>query len=79
MKMIRRKGVQAMTGQTKSPLYEDIRRGLFTAGVSIGARAKAWPEHEVVEINRARIAGKSSDDIRELVRQLHEARKAVQQ
>ena len=54
--------------------YNDIRKGLFTTGVAIGQRAKGWPDYEVKAIAAARIAGKSDDEIRELVKLLHAKR-----
>ena len=47
--------------------YNAIREGLFTTGVAIGQRSKGWPDYEVKAIAAARIAGKSDDEIRELV------------
>ena len=47
--------------------YSAIREGLFTTGVAIGQRSKGWPDYEVKAIAAARIAGKSDDEIRELV------------
>lgn len=54
--------------------YNAIRDGLFTTGVAIGPRAKGWPDYEVKAIAAARIAGKNSDEIRELVKALHAKR-----
>jgi prophage regulatory protein len=42
--------------------------------VKIGARAAGWPASEVQALNAARIAGKSDDEIRELVLKLEAAR-----
>jgi len=42
--------------------------------VQIGQRAKGWPDYEVRAINTARVAGKSDDEIRELVKLLHSKR-----
>jgi hypothetical protein len=42
--------------------------------VSIGGQRRAWPVGELEQINQARIAGKSDDEIRELVVQLETAR-----
>jgi prophage regulatory protein len=64
-------------GRSRSAHYLDIQQGLFTSPVSIGARAVGWPEHEVDAINRARIAGYTDAEIRELVTQLEAARKAT--
>jgi prophage regulatory protein len=36
-----------------------------------------WPANEVAALNAARIAGKSDDEIRQLVRKLEAARKAM--
>ncbi len=57
--------------------YNAIRDGLFTTGVAIGQRAKGWPDYEVKAIAAARIAGKSDDQIRELVKVLHAKRKEL--
>lgn len=54
--------------------YNAIRDGLFTTGVAIGQRAKGWPDYEVKAIAAARIAGKSDDEVRELVKALHAKR-----
>jgi len=61
----------------RSSFYEDIRAGLFPKGVAIGARARAWPSDEVDAVRDARIAGKSDDDIRALVKKLEAARKLI--
>ena len=58
-------------------VYNAIRAGLFTAGVAIGQRARGWPDYEIDAINAARIAGKSDDEIRELVKALHAKRTAL--
>lgn len=64
-------------GRSRSAHYLDIQQGLFTSPVSIGARSVGWPSSEVEAINAARIAGKSSEDIRALVRELEAARKSA--
>lgn len=50
--------------------YEDIARGLFTRPVKMGTRTSSWPEYEVEALIRARIAGKTDDEIRALVAKL---------
>ena len=62
-------------GRSRSSHYLDIKNGLFTTPVQIGARAVGWPSSEVEAINAARIAGKSNDEIRALVVQLEATRK----
>jgi prophage regulatory protein len=65
-------------GRKRSTHYLDIKNGLFTRPISIGARAVGWPAHEVEAVNAARIAGDSDDEIRALVVKLEAARKAPQ-
>ncbi len=75
MSILRLPAVKAETGhRSDASIYNAIRAGLFPTGVSIGQRAKGWPDYEVKAVNAARIAGKSEDEIRELVKVLHEQR-----
>lgn len=60
--------------RSNTSIYNAIRAGLFTKPVAIGQRAKAWPDYEVKAIVRARIAGQTDDEIRELVKRLHAKR-----
>jgi len=64
-------------GRSRSAHYQDIQQGLFTKPVSIGLRAVGWPENEVLALNAARIAGKSNDEIRQLVIKLEADRKTL--
>lgn len=65
--------------RSDASVYNDIRDGLCTRGVSIGQRAKAWPEHEIDAIIAARIAGRSDEELRVLVRSLHAQRTEMSQ
>ena len=66
---------KAETGdRSNTSIYNAIRAGLFTRPGAIGQRSKAWPDYEVRAIVRARIAGQSNDEIRELVNRLHAKR-----
>ena len=66
---------KAETGdRSNTSIYNAIRAGLFTKPVAIGQRAKAWPDYEVKAIVRARIAGQTEAEIRELVKRLHTKR-----
>lgn len=77
MSILRISGVKAETGHAShASVYTAIHKGLFTVPVPIGQRAVGWPHTEVLAINAARIAGKTDDQIRELVAQLHNARMA---
>ncbi len=60
--------------KSDASIYNAIRDGLHTTGVSIGQRAKGWPDYEVNAIIAARIAGKTDAEIRELVKALHAKR-----
>ena len=62
--------------RSNTSIYNRIRDGLWTTPVAIGQRAKAWPDYEVKAIVRARIAGQTDDEVRELVNRLHEKRTA---
>lgn len=72
--LIRRPVVEQATGDSKSTIYRKIQRGLFTKPVQIGGDRVAWPANEVQAINQARIAGKSDEEIKQLVIKLEEAR-----
>ncbi|MDR3369060.1 AlpA family phage regulatory protein [Rhodoferax sp.] len=77
MSILRMSAVKAETGHAShASVYTAIHDGLFTVPVPIGQRAVGWPDHEVAAINAARIAGKTDDQIRELVAKLHNARMA---
>jgi len=69
-KILRIPKVLDASGHAKSTLYSQISKGLFTPQIKIGPRASGWPESEVAMINAARIAGKSDDEIKALVRDL---------
>lgn len=43
-RFLRRKEVQAITGRSRSSIYDGIADGTFPKPVKIGARAVAWPE-----------------------------------
>lgn len=78
MKILRLPSVKAEMGhRSDASIYNAIRSGLFPVGVQIGQRAKGWPDYEVQAINTARVAGKTDDEIRELVRSLHAKRAEV--
>ena len=75
MSILRMPAVKAETGhRSHASIYTAIKSGLFTQPVPIGVRSVGWPDFEVAAINRARIAGQSEDEIRELVKRLHAKR-----
>lgn len=75
--LLRRPSVQARTGLARTTIYRRIKQGTFPPPVDLGGGVVGWPAEEVEAINKARIAGKSDDDIRALVAKLHEARTAA--
>ena len=78
MSIMRMPAVKAETGhRSHASIYNAIKAGLFTKPVRIGDRAVGWPSQEVQAIVAARIAGKTPEQIRELVCKLERARKAM--
>ncbi|WP_161866811.1 helix-turn-helix transcriptional regulator [Pseudomonas yangonensis] len=74
--LLRLPAVMNATGLTRSTLYLRIKQRLMTPPVKLGERVAAWPADEVEAINAARIAGKTTEEIRELVTQLEQQRAA---
>lgn len=70
----RAKDARAQFGIAQSTFYDWQERGLMPPGIALGIRSVAWPAHELDAIAAARIAGKSEDEIRALVRDLVAAR-----
>ena len=60
-----------------STVYDYVEKGLLTRPCKIGLRASAWPDHEADAINAARMADKTKDEIRELVKTLMEKRQQM--
>lgn len=75
--ILRVPAVKSDSGMARPTLYVRIKQGLWTKPVRLGARSVGWPASEVLAINAARIAGKSDDEIRELVAKLEAARKSA--
>lgn len=73
----RRPQVLASNGLSKSTLYKRVQLGTYTPPIKLGERAVGWPSNEVEALNAARIAGKSDDEIRALVKTLVAARKCA--
>ena len=65
--------------RSNASIYGLIRNGLWTAPVKISERSSGWPDYEVKAICAARIAGQTDDQIRDLVKRLHEKRAEVLQ
>lgn len=56
-RMLRRKEVEAITGRSRSAIYEGMASGNFPKPVKIGARAVAWPESVIREWIAERMEG----------------------
>jgi len=65
---------QSESGYSRSTIYLFISRGLWVKPVKLGARAVGFPSNEVSALITARIAGKTDNEIRELVKKLEAAR-----
>lgn len=70
LQLLRRKEVIRLTARSRSSLLNDEKAGLFCPPVSIGGRSVAYVKHEVDEIIKARIQGKSNQQIKSIVTQL---------
>jgi prophage regulatory protein len=78
MRILRLPEVMSELGhRSHASIYTAMRDGLFPKGVKIGARAVGWPADEVQRINNARVAGRSNEEIKALVQQLHSDRKLL--
>lgn len=77
MQLLRLPSVRTECGRCEASIYADIKTGLFPKPVRIGARAVAWPAHEIATLNAARVAGKSDAEIKRIVSQLHASRGAA--
>ncbi|MCH8079894.1 MAG: AlpA family phage regulatory protein [Proteobacteria bacterium] len=75
--LIRIKAVEARLGIKKSMLYDHIKKGLIVGAIRIGDRAVAFLSAEIDAIVAARIAGKSDDEIRDLVKTLMANRQKI--
>lgn len=70
--------VKAATGyRSTATIYNYIKAGIWTKPVRIGQRSVGWPSDEVIAISRARVAGASESQLRELVTRLHAKRKGM--
>lgn len=75
-KLLRIKSVVQLTGNSRPTIYLRQTQGLWPKPVRLGPRMVAWPANEVQAINDARIAGKSDEEIKSLVKALESKRAA---
>lgn len=72
--LLRRQDAFGSMGWKTSTGYQKIKAGMFVDPVKIGTTS-VWPDDEIAKIQAAYIAGKSEQEIRDLVAELHAARK----
>lgn len=75
--LLRIPNAPSKTGDSRAMFYQKIKDGLLPRPISNGGRTAAWPSHELDAVIAARIAGKSDDEIRQLVKKLEADRKAM--
>lgn len=69
------KQIKAAIGRGDTAISADIKEGLLTAPIKYGPRSNMWPSYEIEQLVSARVAGYTDEQIRDLVKQLHEKRK----
>lgn len=72
--LLRTKDVCAVTGMARPTLYQAMAEGLWPRPIKLGEKSSAWPARECNAVLAARIAGRTNDEIRELVAELMAAR-----
>lgn len=70
LKIIRKPEIRLITGLSTTSQFEQIRDGLLPKYINLGAKSVGLFEHEALAIVTARAAGKSNDEIREIVKAL---------
>lgn len=73
--VLRMDGIKRETGASRSLIYVWIDEGVFPPPVKLGRKFACWPSAEVRQILNARIAGKTTDQMKKLVAKLVEQRK----
>jgi prophage regulatory protein len=68
--------VLEQSGVRPTKHYANIASGVWTRAVKVG-RQSFWPRHETQALIAARIAGADDEQMRSLVRSLHEQRRAL--
>lgn len=69
-RIVREPERRQLTGNPTSTWYELEKDGLVPPPVRLGKYAVGWPLSELAALNAARIAGKSDDEIKSLVKRL---------
>jgi prophage regulatory protein len=77
IKILRKKEVLAITGLSKSSLHLRINDETMVPSISLGERAVGFIENEVQAVLASMVAGKSKDELRDLVRDLVTKRQQI--
>jgi len=77
IQVLRKPEVLKFLSISKSTFQNQINDGLLCSPISLGLRAVGYLLHETQEVLKARIAGKSDDEIRALVISLEAQRKEL--
>jgi prophage regulatory protein len=72
--LVRASAAHQTLGIGKSLFYLWQKKGLIPQGIAMGPRVVVWPSAELDCIIRARVAGKSDDEVKQLVAELTAAR-----
>ena len=84
-KFIRLSGLASTKGRpgrwpcSGATVWRNVADGTVPSPVKLAAQVTAWLTEEIEAVEKARIAGCSDDQVRDLVRQLHAARTFGQQ
>jgi len=76
-KFIRLITAMELSGLKRATLYNHISKEIFPSQIKISERGVAWVESEIIEVNQARIAGKSDSEIKELIKQQEVQRQQI--
>lgn len=66
-KVIRKPEVLELICLSTSSLERQIKQNFLPPPFSLGCRSVGWFEHEIISVIKARAAGKSDDEVKELV------------
>lgn len=77
LRILRKPEVLEREGFANSTLYARIKAGLHTRPIALGPNSSGWFAHEIDLQLAAAAAGKSEDEIRALVEELHAQRAAL--
>lgn len=73
--LLRDKAAAPYLGIKVSQYRADVARGLIPQPIRVSPRLSVWMESEIAALQAARVAGKTPDEVRELVKKLEADRK----